>query len=95
MRAITGAFDLPMVANMANGGLTPIKSPQELAELGYAIGIYPAMTSLMAAQAMEVSLRRLRAGDAPANDEMFDFKRFCSLVGFEDVWAFEKRWAQD
>jgi 2-methylisocitrate lyase-like PEP mutase family enzyme len=95
VRAITGAFDLPMLANMAHGGLTPIASPAELEALGYAIGIYPAMASLVAARAMEEAFRRLRAGDAPRNDELFDFQRFCSLIGFEDVWAFEKRWAQD
>lgn len=95
VRAITSAFDLPMLANMAHGGLTPIVSPAELEALGYSIAIYPAMASLVAAQAMEQAFRRLRAGDAPGNDEMFDFKRFCSLIGFEDVWAFEKRWAQD
>jgi 2-methylisocitrate lyase-like PEP mutase family enzyme len=95
MAAITASFDVPMLANMAHGGLTPIVSPAELETLGYALAIYPAMASLVAAQAMEVAFRRLRAGDAPGNDEMFDFKRFCSLIGFEDVWAFEKRWAQD
>jgi 2-methylisocitrate lyase-like PEP mutase family enzyme len=92
IKAITGAFDVPMVANMAHGGLTPILSPGELEALGYAIGIYPAMASLTAARAMEEALRRLRAGDAPRNEELFDFDRFCRLIGFEDVWAFEKRW---
>lgn len=95
VRAITGAFDQPMLANMAHGGLTPIVSPADLQALGYAIGIYPAMASLAAAGAMEEAFRRLRAGDAPRNDELFDFKRFCSLIGFEDVWAFEKRWGED
>jgi 2-methylisocitrate lyase-like PEP mutase family enzyme len=92
IKAITGAFDLPMVANMAHGGLTPILSPGELEVLGYAIGIYPAMASLSAARAMEEAFGRLRAGDAPRNEELFDFGRFCRLIGFEDVWAFEKRW---
>jgi 2-methylisocitrate lyase-like PEP mutase family enzyme len=95
VKAITGAFDQPMLANMAHGGLTPILDPAELQALGYAIGIYPAMASLSAAKAMEESFLRLRAGDVPRNDEMFDFNRFCRLIGFEDVWAFEKRWGED
>jgi 2-methylisocitrate lyase-like PEP mutase family enzyme len=93
VRAITGAFDVPMLANMAHGGLTPILSPSVLAALGYAIAIYPAMTSLAAAKAVERSLGLLRAGAPPSNDELFDFQRFCSLIGFEDVWAFERKWA--
>jgi hypothetical protein len=24
---------------------------------------------------------------------LHDFNAFCSLIGFEDVWAFERRWA--
>jgi 2-methylisocitrate lyase-like PEP mutase family enzyme len=95
MREVNAAFDKPMMANMAHGGLTPIVSPKELEALGYALGIYPAMTALTAAKAMEESLRRLRAGDPPANDELFDFRQFCSLIGFEEVWAFEKRWASE
>ena len=95
IKAITGAFDLPMLANMAHGGLTPILNPAELQALGYAIAIYPAMASLTAAKAMAENFRRLRAGEAPSNDELFDFNRFCRLIGFEDVWAFEKRWDED
>jgi len=28
-------------------------------------------------------------------DGLFDFNEFCSLIGFEDVWAFERQWARD
>jgi hypothetical protein len=24
---------------------------------------------------------------------MFDFKEFCGLIGFEEVWDFERRWS--
>ncbi len=95
IEAATRSFDLPMLANMAHGGLTPILSPAELEALGYAIGIYPAMASLAGARAMEGVFRRLRAGDVPRNEELFDFERLCGLIGFDDVWAFEKRWGQD
>jgi hypothetical protein len=23
---------------------------------------------------------------------LYDFDRFCRLIGFEDVWEFERRW---
>ena len=29
-----------------------------------------------------------------ATPTLFDFKTFCSMIGFEDVWAFEKAWAR-
>ena len=31
--------------------------------------------------------------DAAGDPELFDFKTFCGLIGFEDVWEFEKKWA--
>jgi 2-methylisocitrate lyase-like PEP mutase family enzyme len=96
MRKANAVLTRPSMANMANGGLTPMCSARELAELGYAFAIYPSMTSLIAAAAMEAALLRLkRDGDGePADIAMFDFKEMCSLIGFEDVWEFEKIWAR-
>ena len=25
--------------------------------------------------------------------ELYDFKQFCHLIGFEDIWEFDRRWA--
>ncbi len=97
MHTACARIDAPMMANMADGGHTPILPAKTLAEIGYAFAIYPSMTSLVAAAAMETALRRLKdeglsqAADIP----MFDFKAFCSLIGFEDVWAFERKWGRD
>lgn len=96
MRTACTAFDKPVMANMSNGGLSPMLKGDVLADIGYAFAIYPALTSLIAASAMEEALTRLRdTGDGqPPDLPMFDFKTFCSLIGFEDVWAFEKKWAR-
>lgn len=97
MRAACMLFDTPMMANMAHGGLSPILNGETLADIGYAFAIYPSMTSLVAAAAMETALRRLKhEGVSQADDiPMFDFQTFCSMIGFEDVRAFEKRWARE
>jgi 2-methylisocitrate lyase-like PEP mutase family enzyme len=94
MRKVCTAFDKPVLANMANGGLTPILKGNVLAEIGFAFAIYPSLTSLVAATAMEAALLRLRddLDGAPADVPMMDFNNFCRLIGFEDVWAFEKKW---
>jgi hypothetical protein len=52
------------------------------------------MTSLIAASAMEKSLRALKDTGAYAQADLFDFKEFCGLIGFEEVWAFERTWAK-
>ncbi len=96
MRKACASFDKPMFANMANGGLTPILPVSTLREIGYAIAIFPSMTALTAASAIRASLLRLKQdGEGePADIPMTNFKHFCSLIGFEDVWAFEKKWAR-
>jgi 2-methylisocitrate lyase-like PEP mutase family enzyme len=95
MRRACDASRLPMMANMANGGLSPVLKASVLADIGYAFAIYPSMTSLIAAAATEQALLRLKHdGDGqPAEIPIFDFKEFCSLIGFDEVWEFEKKWA--
>jgi 2-methylisocitrate lyase-like PEP mutase family enzyme len=94
MRTACAAFDAPVMANMANGGLTPVPNAAVLAEIGYAFAIYPSLTSLVAATAMEKCLVDLKEKGIGEPDGIFDFKAFCSLIGFDDVWAFEKKWAK-
>ncbi|WP_380779830.1 oxaloacetate decarboxylase [Sphingomonas sp. R86520] len=94
MRTACAAFDKPVMANMANGGLSPVPNASVLAELGYAFAIYPSLTSLVAATAMEKALIDLKQNGVGEPDGIFNFKEFCSLIGFEDVWAFEKKWAK-
>jgi 2-methylisocitrate lyase-like PEP mutase family enzyme len=94
MRTACSTFDKPMMANMADGGLTPILSAKELEELGYAFAIFPSMTSLVAAAAMEKALMSLKNTGAYPGASLFDFKEFCGLIGFQDVWDFENKWAK-
>ena len=97
MRQACDHVEAPMMANMANGGLTPMRSAAEMIDIGFALAIFPSMTSLIAASAVETALRRMKTEGSPEPDgiPMFDFKQFCSLIGFEDVWAFEKQWAKN
>jgi 2-methylisocitrate lyase-like PEP mutase family enzyme len=95
MQQVCAALSKPVLANMADGGLTPIRDAETLRRLGYAMAIFPAMTSLAAAAAMAVALRHLKAtgSSLSADIKLFDFKEFCALIGFEEVWAFERKWA--
>lgn len=95
-RIVTASLDKPMMANMADGGLTPIRDAKTLESLGYSMAIFPAMTSLAAAAAMEAALLNLKQTGTSLSPDvpLFNFKEFCSLIGFEDVWAFDKKWAR-
>lgn len=96
MRKACAAFDKPMLANMADGGTTPILPANVLEEIGFALAIYPSLTSLSAAAAMERALCHLKHSGTSQVPEvpLFDFNEFCGLIGFQDVWDFEKRWAR-
>ena len=96
MRKACAAFDTPMLANMADGGTTPILPVKVLEEIGFALAIYPSLTSLSAAAAMERALSHLKDSGLSQAPEvpLFDFNEFCGLIGFQEVWDFDKRWAR-
>ena len=78
------------------GWRTPILSAARLKEIGYAIAIYPGLGFLAAAAALERVYSHLKQhGDSNAlpADTSYGFGRICELMGFPDVWEFEKRWA--
>ncbi|MDB5414692.1 MAG: bcpA 3 [Rubritepida sp.] len=97
MVQIGRSIDKPLLANNVEGGRTPILSKARLAEIGYDIAIYPAVGFLAAAAALERAYAHLKEhGDSnglPAN-ESYGFGPICELMGFPEVWEFEKRWAQ-
>ncbi len=86
----------PMMANMADGGRTPIRSKAELADIGYRLAIYPSATGLASAAAAANALAVLKTEGTSdsANLPLFSFAEFNALIGFEEVWDFERRWAR-
>jgi 2-methylisocitrate lyase-like PEP mutase family enzyme len=94
MRQACAIIKQPMIANMADGGKTPILPAAKLAEIGYQLAIFPAMNALAASAAMEAALRNLKASGTSLSPAvpLFSFDEFCRMVGFGDVWAFEEKW---
>ncbi|SMQ75609.1 2-Methylisocitrate lyase, PEP mutase family [Devosia lucknowensis] len=96
MRDACARVSKPMMANMADGGKTPIRSKAELADIGYKLAIFPSATGLAAAAAAENALQVLKnegTSNSP-NSKLFNFSEFNTLIGFEEVWEFERRWAR-
>jgi 2-methylisocitrate lyase-like PEP mutase family enzyme len=90
-------IDAPLLANMVEGGRTPILPAARLRQIGYNIAIYPAVGFLAVAAAAErVYGHLLKQGDStglPPQDS-YGFERICALMGFPEVWDFERRWAR-
>ena len=94
MARICANFDAPCLANMVEGGRTPMLPADRLAALGYRIAIYPATGFLAVGAALGSVYATLKAtgGSADANAPMTPFADFNKLVGFEDVWAFDEKY---
>ncbi|MEM8590535.1 MAG: isocitrate lyase/PEP mutase family protein [Pseudomonadota bacterium] len=94
LRRVRDEVDGPLFANMVNGGSTPLLSADRLAEIGYAVAIHPAVGFLAAAAALQTAYADLLAnGQTSADIPLYPFEAFGELLGFEDVWAFERRFA--
>lgn len=95
MRDACSRINKPMMANMADGGKTPILPASTLQDIGYSIAIFPAMTSLAAAAAAEAALLNLKQTGTSLSPDipLFNFSEFNELIGFPEIWDFEKKWA--
>ncbi len=86
----------PLFANMVQGGRTPILSAERLHKMGYSIAIHPAIGFLSVGAALRKAYANLeKNGVSTSEIDLYSFSEFNKLVGFEDVWAFEKKFAQD
>jgi 2-methylisocitrate lyase-like PEP mutase family enzyme len=96
MREICRLSDKPMMANMADGGRTPILSAAQLSDIGYAGAIFPASTSLAACAAVERVLRNLKEHGTSVSPDipLYDFSYFSRIIGFDEIYAFEQRWSR-
>ena len=97
MEKICSSFDLPCLANMVEGGRTPVLSRQQLLEIGYQIAIFPATGFLGAAAAFDKIYGTLKAeGSSIASQvPLFPFDEMNRLMGFERVWDFDKKHSRD
>jgi 2-methylisocitrate lyase-like PEP mutase family enzyme len=80
------------MANLVQGGETPILSPDELSEIGYSIAISPLALMASAMQAMKQTLDDLKRGIDP-DPRMMPFDELRRVIGFDDYYEAEKRYA--
>lgn len=88
--------DMPLIANMVEGGRTPMLTSARLAEIGYALAIFPVAGLLSAAAALETVYRQIRetGSSLGSPSPLYPFAEMNRLMGFEEVWAFDKAHAE-
>ncbi len=94
MQTINDRIGKPTLANMVSGGKTPILSSAKLAEIGFAIGIHPALGFLAVGHALKSAYGELLETGDVAGAQLDNFGEFSKLMGFEDVWEFDRKWAE-
>jgi len=78
------------MANIIEGGKTPVLSPEDLQDLGFRIAAYPLALISAAMQAIADALKDLKTGIYPS--KIMDFSEIRKQVGFEDYYTMEKRY---
>ncbi|MDW7556270.1 carboxyvinyl-carboxyphosphonate phosphorylmutase (plasmid) [Azospirillum brasilense] len=93
MERICRTIGKPLIANMVEGGRTPVMTGAQLESLGYRIAIFPATGFLAMAAALRSAYGEILAKGSSAEyrGELYPFPDFTRLMGFERVWEFEKR----
>lgn len=95
MRRIGATFKgVPLLANMVEGGRTPVLDQESLAEIGYKIAIFPALGFLAAGAALESAYQELKAAGSSAKlaVPLYDFAKFSALMGFDRIAEFDRRY---
>lgn len=95
LKEIGSAFpDIPLFANMVEGGRTPIMGTQELEGLGYKIVVYPLTGLFSAAFAIKASLSHLREnGTTEGYGDMVGFSEFEDVVDVPEYREIEKKFS--
>ena len=91
-----GEGRIPLMANMVEGGRTPVLSASELEALGFALVIFPGGIVRALARAAQDFYATL-ALDGQSNafrDRMFDFEGLNGLLGTADILARGKRYEE-
>jgi len=85
-------IDKPLLANMVEFGKTPRVEAERLKKWGFDIAIYPGLGFSVAAEAMRLAWEDLKARGTSAGTTVPQYRGMHELMGFPEVWDFEKRW---
>ena len=93
LKAIASAFpDVPLFANMIEGGKTPLLNAQELQQLGYKIVVFPLAGLFAATKAMANCFRHLKEHGTTAGFEgLVNFQEFEEIIGIPKYRQLEQQ----
>ena len=93
MRRIGKDIDAPLVANMIEGGATPIQPAESLHSMGFTLVLYPLSVLYASAAAALSTLKDLHRNGTTTSPSMLSFEQFNELVGLPGVRGLAERLA--
>ena len=86
----------PLVANMIEGGKTPVLSKEQLSEIGFDLILYPLTGLYAAAEAMRLMYQTLYDHGTSLSevDRLMQFEQFNDLIGVEEKYTLAKRFGE-
>ncbi|NJR75508.1 MAG: oxaloacetate decarboxylase [Scytonema sp. CRU_2_7] len=97
LKAIAAAFaDVPLVANIVEGGKTPQLTASELQQLGFKIVFFPLSALLAVTKVMAACFTHLKTQGNTANfTDLVTFQDFQELIGVPKYLQMEKNFAAE
>ncbi|MCE7030636.1 isocitrate lyase/PEP mutase family protein [Jiella avicenniae] len=96
LSAVAARFSshLPLLANMVEGGATPLRSADDLGALGFRLVIFPGGIVRALARAAQDYYRSLHEHrtNKPFRDRMFDFDQLNAVIGTPELLALGARY---
>lgn len=92
MERIGKAFDVPLLANMLEGGRTPILRPDQLEELGFRIVIYGISLLMRITRTMRETLADIKTGELKLSGTGVSFEDYKRLVDLPEWSRIEDRY---
>lgn len=89
-------LDVPLLANIVEGGMTEQLSAKELGQIGFAVASYPWRLPAAHLKAVRDALDSLKASFTKgAPPPILSYEEICAGLGFERYWAEEERYKFD
>lgn len=96
MKKITSSFKVPVLANMVEGGRTPLITNNELEKIGYDIVIYPTASTYIVTKAVIDLFNSLKETGSTKSkiEDMIAFPEFNELIGLTQIREIEAKYGR-
>ena len=96
LREVGASIDAALLANMVPNGRTPVIASETLKEWGFNIAIYPSAGFSAVAETLRQAYTHLSDNGTTLGTEVQTYedgnRSMHELMGFQEVWDFEKKW---